>query len=189
MRRTGLVLLALFALGCGSTRLPAKLSSGERQRVEAARLPLTVGVEPSRSTGDLVRFLRETGLFATVEPLEGLAASPDLVVHFEERCSFHRGGFIPLLPILTLGVVPQWGRFELGYAFSFRSPLEVGEPVLIGCGEAKGTMVVGWLGIPLNVLPGWTLQDPEKSPRFYNRLALAIAEREDDILRLARREP
>lgn len=187
MRRILIVLLALSALGCGSTRLPAKLNSAEQQQVEAARLPLTVGVEPSRSTEDLVRFLRGTALFAQVEPLEGLT-SPDLVVRFEERCSFHRGGFVPLLPILTLGVVPQWGRFELGYAFSFRSPQDTGTPVLIGCGEAEGTMVVGWLGLTLNVLPGWTLQDPEKSPRFYNRLALAIAERRDEILRLAGRE-
>jgi hypothetical protein len=188
MRRAGLVLLALVAVGCGSTRLPAKLSSAERQRVEAARLPLTVGVEPSRSTGDLVRFLRGTGLFTQVEPLEGLAAPPDLVVRYEDRCSFHRGGFVPLLPILTLGIVPQWARFELGYAFSFHSSGGAGEPVLIGCGEAEGTMVVGWLGIPLNVLPNWTLQNPEESERFYNRLALAIAKRREDLVRLARKD-
>ena len=81
----------------------------------------------------------------------------------------------PLLPILTLGVVPQFGRMELGFPFSLRDTRS-GEVIHVPC-EIDGWIGVGWIPAVMTVLPGWTQDDPETSPRFETRLAYSIASR------------
>ena len=65
--------------------------------------------------------------------------------------------------------------------FAFFPPGETGRRVVVGCSDRRHTAVFGWLGIPLNVLPGWALTDPVKHPRYANRLALEVVRREDDL--------
>ena len=174
-------LLASFLLaGCGSMQMPRTLSPAERMEVEAVEIPAVVGVQGWRWSEELQGILDASGLFRRVALLSALDQPPDLVATVRERCSFHRGGFIPIWTVLTLGVVPTWTRTEFGYVFAFHAPSAPDRKVVVGCGPG-GYLVVGWLGTPLNALPGWTLSDPEEHPRYHHRVALEVARRGDEI--------
>jgi hypothetical protein len=123
----------------------------------------------------LEAILLRTGLFRAAVKPDSDDPAPDYVATIRGRCSSRRGGWIPVLPLVTFGVVPQFSRMELGYAFSLRQTA-TGREVVIPCGI--GVVVgVGWLPAVMNVLPGWSLHDPEKSRNFGRRLAYAILSR------------
>lgn len=53
--------------------------------------------------------------------------------------------------------------------------------LLSGCGTG-GTMVFGWVGTAMNVLPRWTLTtEPHKKPRYTRRVALEVAKRAGEL--------
>ena len=174
------VLLAVSALlaGCGSALPPPRLSSGERARVASAGSLGAVAVDPAPGKTcdrEFLDMLRRTGLFTRVEPLDAVAAPAEYVAAIEDRCSYRRGGWVPMLSVLTLGVVPTFGRFELGYAFSLRDTRS-GETVHVPC-EIDARLGVGWIPAMMAVLPGWTQEDPERTSRFEDRLAYSIVSR------------
>lgn len=179
-----LALTAAAALlsGCGSMLPPPRLSAAEQAHVQAVGRLGSVAVDPGPekpSTALFERMLTRTGLFTQVSRLDPAAASTappaDYVAALEGRCGYHRGGWLPILPILTLGVVPQFGRMQLGFPFSLRDTRS-GEVIHVPC-EIDGWIGVGWIPAVMTVLPGWTQDDPESSPQFESRLAYAIASR------------
>lgn len=172
-----LLLVATLLAGCGSALPPPRLAAAERAEVAAVGRLGTVAVDPGaqRSCAAMEGMLKRTGLFTEVVKLDPAAAPPDYVAAIEDRCSYRRGGFIPILSILTLGVVPTFEKFQLGFAFSLRDTRS-GETIHVPC-EIEGRLGVGWVPAMMAVLPGWTRQDPEQSPRFENRLAYSIASR------------
>jgi hypothetical protein len=125
--------------------------------------------------GILRSMLERTGLFRMVVLLGSGAPSPDYVTTIRGRCGNRRGGFIPVLPILTLGIVPQFTRMDLGYTFALRQ-VSTGREIVVPC-EIESVMGFGWLPALMNILPGWSLTDPEDTPSFSRRLAYAIASR------------
>lgn len=178
--------LALAAAGCGAVRLPPRLSPEEARQVREERLPFTVGVELASQPNcspTLVELLRETGVFRRVDYVQNFDTSPDLIARIERRCQ-QGGGWVPLLPILTLGIVPQWLNTGYGYAFTLRSPGS-SDQVIFDCHTSEGTVLVGWAGTLLSVLPDWKAGgDPETSRRHYDRLAYALLSRRDQIERV-----
>jgi hypothetical protein len=174
-----LCLLSTAATGCGSTLRPRPLSAAQASLVDrigtlgvvaVADVPCSLGNEAI-----LRAMLERTGLFRAVVASRPAAPAPDYVATITGRCSSRRGGWIPLLPLLTFGVVPQFSRMELGYAFTLRQR-STGREIAIPC-EIETTIGVGWLPALMNVLPGWSLKDPEKTRNFDRRLAYAIAAR------------
>jgi hypothetical protein len=122
--------------------------------------------------------LERTGLFRAAVPVpRGEAASEgaDYVATMTGRCSARHGGWIPWLPILTLGIVPQFHTDELGLPFRLRR-VATGEEVVIPC-EIRSTLGIGWIPALMNVLPGWSREDPERSPNYERRLAYSIVSR------------
>ncbi len=173
------LILATFALaGCGSMHPPKPLSAAQAATLLAAPSFGSVAVEQTEVKGHaeiLRRHLESTGLFSTAS-LAGVDAPPaDWSARIDGRCEGRRGGWIPLVPILTLGVVPQFARMELGYTFTLRETA-TGREIQIPCG-IKATIGVGWIPALMNVLPGWTFNDSEESPAFKRQLAYAIASR------------
>jgi hypothetical protein len=115
--------------------------------------------------------------------VQNFDAPPDLIAQVQRRCQ-QGGGWVPLLPILTLGIVPQWLNTGYGYAFILRSPAS-SDQVIFDCHTSEGTILVGWVGTLLTVLPDWqTAGDPETSRRHYNRLAFALLNRREQIERV-----
>jgi hypothetical protein len=181
IRASILILVAGAALvlgGCGSMLPPPRLSPAQSTRVAAAGRLGSVAVDPAPGRScdrAFLRMLERTDLFTRVVPLPDAGAPTEYVAAIEERCSYGRGGFIPIVSILTLGVVPTFQRFELGYAFSLRDTRS-GETIHVPC-EIEGKIGVGWIPAAMAVLPGWTQEDPEQSPRFVKRLAYGIISR------------
>jgi hypothetical protein len=182
MHRTALALAALSATalltGCGSMLPPPRLSPAEQAHVQSVGRLGSVAVDPGPqqpSTGLFERMLTRTDLFTQVVRLDPAAPPTDYVATLEGRCNYHRGGWLPILPILTLGVVPQFGRMELGFPFSLRDTRS-GEVIHVPC-EIDGWIGVGWIPAVMTILPGWTQDDPESSPRFESRLAYGIVSR------------
>lgn len=172
-------LLSVLALaGCGSMHPPKPLSAAQAAQLRTAPSLGSVAVEQPEGKGHgeiLRRHLEATGLFRSASLAEADSPSTDWTARIDGRCDNRRGGWIPVLPILTLGVVPQFSRMELGYAFTLHENA-TGREIQIPCG-IKATIAVGWLPALMNVLPGWTFDEPEESPAFKNRLAYEIASR------------
>jgi len=169
--------------GCGSIQLPRALSPAERAEVRAASIPAVVGVLPSsvRGEAETVReILNGTALFNRVALAEDLDRPPDLLVEVEEPCDRKATTLVPMFTWLTLGFLPTWIHDGYGDSLAIYPPGSPERRVVIGCGPDR-TVVFGWLGAPLNVLPGWAFTDPVKHPRYVHRLALELARREEDL--------
>jgi hypothetical protein len=172
---------ATVLTGCGSMLPPPQLSVAEHARIQAVGRLGSVVVDsgPQRpSTALFERMLTRTDLFTQVvrlDPASPATPPTDYVATIEGRCTYHRGGWLPILPILTLGVVPQFGRMQLGFPFALRDTRS-GEVIHVPC-EIDGWIGVGWIPAVMTVLPGWTQDDPESGPRFERRLAYGIASR------------
>ena len=182
-RSLHLLLLAggLWALaGCGSIHRPAPLTAAEAARLDRTGSLGVVAVEGDACKswgrkGELHGMLERTGLFRRVVEPGTDDPAPDYMARIDERCSYRRGGWIPLWSVLTLGVIPTFQEMELGYGFTLHH-LATGREVRIPC-EIRTIVAVGWLPELMNVLPGWSRDDPEKTRNFDRRLAYAIASR------------
>ncbi|MFL6194680.1 MAG: hypothetical protein ACJ75H_10955 [Thermoanaerobaculia bacterium] len=174
-----LIVPLLVLYGCGSSLPPPRLTGLQAATVD--RIPagslgvVAVEVERPIHAENLRAMLERTRLFKSAVLAGEAAETPDYVARITDRCSYRRGGFIPLWSILTLGVVPTFSRMELAYAFTLRETA-TGREARIPC-EISSVQGIGWLPAAMNVLPGWTYQDPEESKRFERRLAYAIVSR------------
>ncbi|HXU44856.1 MAG TPA: hypothetical protein VN783_04980 [Thermoanaerobaculia bacterium] len=173
-----LLLSAVVLSGCGSSLPPRALTAAQAAQVAAVPSFGVVAIAKAEygNAGILRSQLEATGLFRTavLEGAEGAAAA-DWTATLTGRCQNRRGGWIPFLPILTLGVVPEFARMELGYSFTLREAA-TGRTIDVPC-EIKSTIGVGWLPALMNVLPGWSLKEPEETKSFRERLAYAIVSR------------
>lgn len=178
----GVALTGLLLSGCGSVQLSRGLSRAERAEVQAASVPAVVGIRPWDGAEELRTALDEAGLFERVELLPDLAGEPDLILQPGTDCEAKDATYLmPVFTWMTLGFLPTWGRFEYGHELIFHAPGTLADRVTVGCGTG-GTMVFGWVGTAMNVLPRWTLTtEPHKKPRYTRRAALEVAKRADEL--------
>lgn len=164
--------------GCGSSLPPRPLSAAQKAFVaQAPRLGVVaVDAAPHPGNAKILRgMLERTRLFERAVVADPAEPGPAFTATIDDRCSCRHGGWIPVFPILTLGVVPQFSRCSMGYAFTLRE-VATGREAKIGC-DIKMTIGVGWLPAVMNVLPRWTWADPETGGRYESRLAYSIASR------------
>jgi hypothetical protein len=121
---------------------------------------------------ELAPMLVRTGLFRAVVPAASGGPAPDYVATAREDCY---APWAPVLPLLTLGVLPQFHQTRLGTSFTLRD-LATGREVRIPC-EIESTAGVGWIPLLMNVLPGWSPGNTEKTTSFGRRLAYGIVSR------------
>jgi hypothetical protein len=169
--------------GCGSSLQPRPLTAAQASQMQRSGTGGSLGVVAVEAPDEgyariLAGMLERTGLFRSIllvprsgPALEGI----DYVATVTGRCGARHGGWIPWLPILTLGIVPQFHTFEVGLPFTLRRA-STHEEVAIPC-EIRSTLGVGWIPALLNVLPGWSLEEPEQTQSFHRRLAYAIVSR------------
>jgi hypothetical protein len=187
-----LVVMAAFGNGCvgwGSSALPPRLSTAEEAKLKGAHLPLTVGVEryeaPGYSDG-LVKALRRTGMFVSVEHLEQCTNPPALVARVERR--IYGSTVIPLWTLLTFGIIPTNTEEETGYSFSFSSSVPAAQKLPVECAY-KGRTMLGWIALFDGLQPDRILFpfDAENSRRFRDRLSLTILEHTEEIAAMAKK--
>jgi hypothetical protein len=175
-----LVTIATFGGGCASSTLPPALSATEKARLKTARMAFTVGVETYQSpaySDALVKALRDTGVFVRVDHLERFSSPPALVARVERE--IYGSSAIPLWTLLTLGLVPTTTEESFGYAFSLSRPGQEAHRIPVEY-SYRGRTTLGWEALFLRLTPNYSI-DPESSPRFRDRLALAILDHEDEI--------
>jgi hypothetical protein len=182
-------LAGVVLAGCGSALQPRPLTAAQRAQVQRFRggesgggaesLGVVAVEAPDEGYARiLASMLERTEVFRSVLLVTSSGPAPqgvDYVATLTGRCNARHGGWIPWLPILTLGVVPQFHTFEVGLPFTLRR-IATHEEVAIPC-EIRSTVAVGWIPALLNVLPGWSLEEPEQTSTFNRRLAYAIVSR------------
>ena len=170
------------SLACGSVRLPQDLTTTELYQVKHSKMPLVVGVQ--NSAGDsLLHTLQQSNMFSQVDYVDQLLIPPDLIAKYEDRCNWYRGGWVPVLPIISLGVIPQGKKVAFGHSFSLFKPGFEHQKIIFQCRD-EGYVMVGWLGTALSTSKKWTMGNPEESQEFYDRTALAIADHQKQINQL-----
>jgi len=177
-----LVVLALMAFGFSgcvvgvpSITLPQKLSREQRAILKATRFEATIGVEeykyPVYHEG-LTRSLQETGLFSRVDVLSNFSESPTLIARVERR--IHGSATLPIVALLSFGIIPQTVEQEWGVSFSLRSADTPDNSVEIEF-RYQGPSTLGWIGLLLNLSPNLTFRNPKFTERFYDAFAYEIA--------------
>lgn len=181
---TAVVLAGLLG-ACGTMKLPPRLTPAERASVEATRFDAVVGVAPydiAHTRKDIRAVVRDTGLFTRVELVEDLDAPPDLLVKVHR---LHGGtAIIPLLTIVTLGILPTFFEEAIGYELIFLTP-ERDRALSVGY-RFEGWAGLGVLSSPLNLLPGWGHPTARPPERLGERFAVELAARADEIRALLR---
>ena len=180
------VVLSGIALagGCSSSTLPPKLTAAQIAAIRNVHIAASIGVEPYRYpvySDSLIKDLRATGMFDRVDSTERLK-QPTLVAVVERPV--HGTATIPVLTIITLGIVPTTVEEEHGYAFSLRSPTDPRNLVQIDY-TYRGPTTLGCWAFLLNFLSDRTSGNPEETQRFRDGLAASVVTQDDRILQVA----
>jgi hypothetical protein len=182
--------IAAFPAGClsgacGAYRRPAAVTGAEQDLAASAPLPYSVSVVPwDAATGQRLRrdpetyaksltdLLTRSQAFRTIR-LER-APSPDTDLTAASTGIYCNSAVIPLFTIVSLGVVPTIFEDEECQAMVLRSArgsARTSQPI-----EAryKGRVVMGWLAVPLGVLPGWSYGSARDDRRYAQRFRIEI---------------
>jgi len=124
--------------------------------------------------------LQGTRLFKSIDYLDRLPSPPDLIAR--GKTIINGTPTVPILTIVTLGVFPSRVQEGWGYTFSFHAPNSGGRAIKISIAH-KGTSVLGWKSVFLNMSPDWAAEVPIKSQRLYDRLALELIAKSEEIRR------
>jgi hypothetical protein len=166
--------------GCASEQRPLPLDTSEETLLGSNGFRLSLAVEPSIPpvyAQSLLHALQQTGLFREVQPAERVQA-PDLLVRVERPISGN--AVIPILSLITLGLIPTVTEEEHGYSFSLRLPKSSERVVMVEYVH-RGYTVLGWVAGLLNLFPQWTGDSVQNDPRFKERLKLAILIKAQEI--------
>jgi hypothetical protein len=173
--RTAHALLAAVILcplvGCVSAPLPPRLTAEQSKRLSELPLPYSIGVAPYMHpvySDRLTVALKASGVFAKVEPLVSFRQPPDLIATVEK--SVHGTAVIPALTFLTAGVVPTVVQEDHGFVFSLAPSAQRSRKTMVDA-SYSGTTTLGWAGLGVRALPGYTGTEPVQSGRFLKMLA------------------
>jgi hypothetical protein len=158
-----------------TTLRPRPLTAAQSSLVDRAGSLGVVAVvdDPHAPPGRGLAFdLERTGLFRAIVPVGSGGPAPDYVATVRGQCY---EPWAPVLPLLTLGVLPQFHWTRLGASFILRERA-TGQEVVIPC-EIESLVGVGWIPLLMNVLPGWAPGKTEMRPSFGRRLAYGIVSR------------
>jgi hypothetical protein len=128
--------------------------------------------------------LSATKVFDRVDKLENFTTPPTLVARVVGR--IYGSPVLPLLPLFSFGVIPQFTQENHGESFSLSSAERPGEHVYIEY-VYRGHTTLGWIALFEGILNPWmTLPqfDPKRSERFRQHLSLAIIDQSEKIHQL-----
>lgn len=197
MNRRRVLILLFTALassgGCAVFQLPKPLTRAESARLRDSHIDVTIGVlrkeemRPQLAAVRGVAAFRKMGLFDRIEFQDAYGdESPDLVAEFEEVLN-PAGAYIPVGPLLTLGIIPTVGREEIRIAVTFGP----GDSITSAAPDRvriefsyESHVIIGWLAVPLPVLPEWAMEGQRQHERLYQRLALEIIEQQNALRRI-----
>lgn len=182
----GVAVLVAYFGGCSSAVLPPEPTAAERAHLAATHFPLQVGVEryqPPVYSDELIRNLRDTGVFDAVDESDRLGSPPDLIVRVQGTPAGSTA--IPLLPAISLGLIPMVADETWGTLFSVSSPRDPAKRIVI---EARwtGPTTLGWVSALLNLSPNRTGSVVTTHPRTTIHFAVLLADQAEAIEALVR---
>jgi hypothetical protein len=203
-RTVTLALLVVFIVvgmagGCNACRRPVAPNALERELLRAPPLPYAVIVKPwdpetaariSRNplayAEGLAGVLIPSGAFRTSRfEKNGQATNGDLIA--TSTGSYCNSAVIPLLTILSLGIIPTVFDDEDCVGMELRQP---GVPPSTRSVRIefrnKRRVVMGWAAVFVGILPDWSHGSPRRDSRFYQRFRLEILRHRSEIERLIR---
>lgn len=186
---TTLVVLVGIALmgGCSSSTLPPTVTAAQLAAIKEAHIAATVGVEPyqySVYSEALINDLRASDIFDEVDTVDSFQ-NPKLIAAVER--TVYGTATIPIVTIITLGLVPTSVDEEYGHVFSLRSSTDPRRTIEIEY-TYRGKTTLGWWALFLNFSSDRQSGDPTQTARFRENFAAAIHARRDAILRLTDQE-
>lgn len=193
-------LIAGFAGGCNAHRRPPALSARERQLLSAPPLPYSVVVQPwapeiaaQKSQNPLAyaervaKTLTPSGAFRSCRfENKAQATGADLIA--TSTGAYCNSAVIPILTGLSLGIIPTVFDDEDCEGVELR---RAGAPpsasfVRIDF-RSKNRVVMGWAGVIVGILPGWSYGSAHDDSRFHQRFRLEVIKHQPEIERLMRR--
>jgi hypothetical protein len=191
-------LVAGMSGACAAHRRPPSLNAEERRLLESESLPYAVSVVPwDTATGERLRKDPAAYARALAELLAAsrafrasrLEAAPgpgtDLIA--SSTGGHCNRSVIPVLSILTLGVVPTvFEDEECDGMMLTAAKSSTAESVEVEA-HYKARMVMGWAAVPLGALPGWSHGPMRKDRRYAELFRLEIIRRRAEIERLVGR--
>jgi hypothetical protein len=167
--------------GCVSMPLAPRPTDADQDLATDVDFSAVVGVEPDGrhlATAELVRCLRQTGLFSSIDLLDRLDRPPDLLARVEGTGA--GTGVIPFFTVFSLGVIPTVFEERWGLAFSLRRP-ESPTPGLSIDARWRGRTILGWVGAFANLSPDRSSEQPTLHPRHVEHVAALLATHSAEI--------
>jgi len=127
------VIVAGLLKGCASEQRPLSLNTSEETLFGSKGFEPTLGVEPSTPpvyAQAPLHALQQTELFLVVQPAETIQA-PDLLARVER--SITGNAVIPILSLITLGLIPTVTEEEHRYSFFLRPSKSSERVVIVQC--------------------------------------------------------
>lgn len=161
--------------GCSSAALPPKLTNIQREELmrRSPPLPISVGVadyEYPAYSDSLLRILQVSHLFTKVDRLSAFTDPPDFVAEVDRR--IYGSAIIPILPAVTLGLVPAWTDEEWGHSFSLKSSRNDAKMAVEF--SYHGTSFLGWVSGLINLLPDRTGGDVYETKQYQEAFAFQV---------------
>lgn len=194
------LLYGVAGQGCGVTTLPPRPDASQRALLKAPPLGYSVAVVPwstdsldvtfhaaggksARAYGrNLFERLVATNAFrSVVYDTTGTSDADLLAVSTGEYCNT---AIIPLFSILTLGLFPTVFEDQTCEGVRFlAASADLGADSVMVRKHSEERVVMGWVAIPLSLLPGWgTYRTSDR--RNGQLLRLEILTQQDDLARL-----
>jgi hypothetical protein len=106
--------------------------------------------------------LQNSGLFKEVVWSDS-GKKYDLIAKVEQRV--YGTATIPIVAILTLGIVPSIIEEDHGHVFSLQAIDETSTKITIST-KYTGNTILGWVAIPLWISPSFSIGDPENTFKY-----------------------
>ncbi len=194
------VLLVGYGLsgGCYAARLPPSPGPEQAALLREAPLPYTVVVvpwegaaaaahtqNPEAYANAALRWLQGSGAFAHVRL--GTSQDPDADLLASSTGAYCNANPIPLFTILSLGIFPTIFTDTdcEGAALYPRHPMSGSADSVVITRDISSRSMMGWLAVPVGLLPGWTHGDIRDHARTRAQSRLAILEYRARLAQLA----
>jgi hypothetical protein len=178
--------------GCFAHQRPERLSSQEESILHDPPLPYSAtvvwwdektktGQNPEAYAGPLAKILSRSGAFRTNQyQRAAIPGKQDLIA--TSTGVYCNTAALPFLTILTLGVVPTIFRDEQCQGMLLRKSSDdlPRKGITIEVRE-RPLLVMGWVAVPMGLLPGWSYGEVKDDERFAQRFRLAVLERANEI--------
>lgn len=197
-RRVRSVALATLwlASGCAAYRRPPELTPAESELLAGPPLPYDVTVawwdttrhgsqNPDAYASSLAKLVTESRVFRSARYRQSAStARAELVA--TSTGTYCNTAVIPLLTILSLGVIPTIFDDQTCEGMELQRPgsARPNAPVRIEF-EYKGRVIMGWFAALAGLRPGWGFGDVQNDERYRQRFRLAVLQHRAEIERLA----